>query len=499
MANTYTQLMDRIRDCSHLQAVEALLDWDQETYMPQGGVVGRSEQLAMIAGLAHEKLIHDQTRRLLDAATAPDGDEAAVCNLREIRRTFDRATKIPIELVTTIARTSSLAKNAWSKARQASDFSKFSPLLGELIDLKKQVAEHIGYETEPYDALMDEFEPGATSADVEKLFAELRDRTVTLLEKLRNAPDKPDPSILHRTFREPSQRTLGRTLAEAIGFDFGRGRSDVTVHPFCTSIGGPGDVRITTRYQENFLSSALFGTLHEVGHGLYEQGLPVEHVGTPMGSAVSLGIHESQSRMWENMVGRSRTFWTYHYEYLQTLFPDALLDVPLEAFYGAINTVAPSLIRVEADELTYNLHIVLRFEIERALFTGALKPADIPARWNEMMTKGIGVTPDNDANGCLQDIHWSMGAFGYFPTYALGNLYAAQFFEQAQKDIPDLDDRMAENDHKPLLNWLRTNIHQHGQRFRAGELVERITGKPLSIDPFMNYLTAKFSEIGGVA
>ncbi len=371
----------------------------------------------------------------------------------------------------------------------------FAPFLEKLVDLKKQMAECVGYAAEPYDALLDEYEPGAKAADIESLFADLRERTVTLLKKIMDAPDQPDTSILSRHFPTAGQEALSRKMAEALNFDFDSGRADVSVHPFCTTVGAGGDVRITTRYDERFLPASLFGTMHEVGHALYEQGLSRDHANTPMGEAVSLGIHESQSRMWENLVGRSRAFWTYHWDAVSKVFPEALQGVSLDEFYRAINAVKPSLIRVEADELTYNLHIAMRFEIERGLFNGTLDPKDVPAAWNEAMSRMLGVTPPDDTAGCLQDIHWALGAFGYFPTYTLGNLYAAQFFEQAARDVPDLVERIAVNDHRPLLDWLRTHIHCHGQRYRAGELVELVTAKPLSIEPFMDNVTKKFSQV----
>lgn len=499
MNEAYTKLLDRIKDCGRMGAISALLDWDQEVHMPSAGVAARSELLAMTAGLAHENLVDAETERLLDAADCAGDDFAGQTILREWRRHFDRARKIPTSLVKEIAQASSMAKDAWSRAREASDFSIFSALLTRLIDLKKQAAERIGYESEPYDALMDEFEQGARAADVEALFAELGQATSTLLGKLMDAPNKPEPSILSRHYAKEQQAVLSRELAEAIGFDFKAGREDVSVHPFCTTIGGSSDVRITTRFQEDFFSAAIFGTLHEAGHGLYEQGLPEAHRYTPMADAVSLGIHESQSRMWENMVGRSRAFWDHHYGRAQALFPESLGDVSLDEFYGAINTVSPSMIRVEADELTYNLHIVVRFQLERGLFTGTYEPADIPAAWNEIFSKLLGITPSNDAEGCLQDIHWSMGAFGYFPTYALGNLYAAQFYAKACEDIPEMEQNIRNNDHAPLLHWLRENIHRHGQRYRAGELVERVTGSALSIDPFMDYVSTKHGAVYGIS
>jgi len=498
MNDAYHKLMDRIRDHGRLHAVEQLLDWDQETYMPSGGVKPRAELTALISGLAHERLVAEETGKLLSDAQAGDDDHIAQTNLRETRRAFERASRIPTALVKEIAHAGAMAKDAWAKARQDDKFQDFAPHLEKMVDLKKQVAEHVGYDTEPYDALMDEFEPGAKSAGIDTLFAALGERTAAFLRQIQASPTKPDFSILTRHYPRAQQEPLSRRMAECLHFDFGSGRIDVTVHPFCTSMGGASDVRITTRYMEDFLPAAMFGTMHETGHALYEQGLLAEHAFTPAGEAVSLGIHESQSRMWENLVGRSRAFWEYHYGDVQKMFPDSLGNVSLDEFYRAINTVSPSFIRVEADELTYNLHITLRFQIERAMIKGDIKVADVPEAWNAKMRELLGVVPPNNTEGCLQDIHWSMGIFGYFPTYALGNLYAAQFFDKASTDIPDLFERIAKNDHQPLLGWLRQNIHQHGQRFRAGELIERVTGKPLSIEPFMKHVTEKFSRVYGL-
>ena len=499
MSDAYSKLLERMKDLGRLDAIEALLDWDQQVNMPPGGVEGRAEQLSLIAGLAHEWKTSDEVSQLLSEAKSNNGDFAATTNIREMARTFDRASRIPTELVKKIAHTTALAQNAWQTARAESDFAKFAPWLTQLLDLKRQEAEHIGYETEAYDALMDAFEPGAKSADVEALFKSLREATVPLVKAIAEAPNPPDSAILTRHYSRAAQQTLSRAVAELLNFDFNQGRTDVSVHPFFTTIVPSSDVRLTSRYEENFLPAGMFGTMHEVGHGLYEQGLLKEHMFTPMGSAVSLGIHESQSRMWENMVGRSRAFWDFYYSHVQKTFPDVLGSVALDDFYRAVNTVSPSLIRVEADEVTYNLHIVLRFELEREMLSGRLQVKDVPTAWNEKMRDMIGIVPPDDARGCLQDVHWSIGTFGYFPTYAMGNLYAAQFFEKAQADLPDLHDCIRRGELRPLLDWLRENIHRHGQRYRAGELVERVTGRPLSIEPFVNYVTKKFEAVYGLS
>lgn len=493
-SDAYAKFLDHVRDIFRLRSVIALLDWDQETQMPKHGVRARAEQISMMSGLAHDRLVSDDTRRLMEAVKT-DGHYERETNLRETRRQYERAIRVPTRLVMDIAHTSTLAKDAWQEARQQKDFSKFAPLLGKLLDLKREQADRIGYETEAYDALLDEYEPGAKAAEIEQLFDGLQKATVSLLQRIAGAKTKPDFSILSRRFPRAAQQELSRKMAEAVNFDFSAGRQDVSAHPFCTTIGGAGDVRITTRYNERYLPSAMYGTLHECGHALYEQGLPIEHLFTPMAEAVSLGIHESQSLMWENMVGRSRAFLEHHYPTIQKMFPDALGNVSLHAFYGAINTVQPSFIRVEADEVTYNLHIVLRFGLERAMLSRKLEVRDVPSAWNERFKGLLGLTPPDDAQGCLQDIHWSMGAIGYFPTYTLGKLYAAQFFAQASKDIPDLPDRIRRNDLRALLSWLRENIHRHGQRYRAHELVQKVTGKSLTIEPFMQYVTGKCQEI----
>jgi len=497
MADAYARLVERLQEIGRLESVEFLLDWDQEVYMPPKGVESRAAVTAMVAAMKHERRTDPVMGELLGQLHEA-GDPVQATNIREARRLYDRAVRMPTDLVKELSHTSSLAKAAWTRARAESDFSLFTPLLSKLLDLKRAQADHIGYEGEPYDALLDEFEPGARTADLVTLFADLRRRLVPLVRAVADAPKRPDFSILQRHYPRAAQEEMARRFAAEIGFDFDAGRLDVSVHPFCTTIGCH-DVRITTRYDEHYMPAAVFGVMHEVGHALYEQGLDPEHACTPMGQAVSLGVHESQSRFWENLLGRSRPFWERHYAWAQQLFPEALKDVSLDAFYGAINTVAPSLIRVEADEVTYNLHIVVRFELERDLLNRKLETADIPDAWNRKMTELVGATPPDNRLGCLQDIHWSMGAFGYFPTYCLGNLYAAQFHAAMRRDLPDLDERIRRGDYAAMLDWLRTRIHRHGTRYRAGELCELVTGRPLSVEPFMEYVTAKFRPIYGLA
>lgn len=494
---SYAELIAVVKEANILSSIEGLLDWDSETVMPEKGLAARAEQLSLMAALAHARRTDPRIGDWLGQLEGKAADESQAANLREIRRGYDRAVKIPAELIRKIAHASTLAKDAWGKARAEKNFHAFAPHLSTLLDLKRQVAGAIGYAAEPYDALLDEYEPGMTTAQVADVFGALRGPLADFVKRLQNAPKRPDPAVLHRRFDRAAQERFARRMAEVVGFDFAAGRLDVSKHPFCSG-SFPGDIRLTTRYYEDFFSPSVFGVLHESGHGLYEQGLPVEHAFTPLGQPVSLGIHESQSRMWENFVGRSRAFWEKFYPEAQAAFADSLRDVSLDQFHAAINVVQPSYIRVEADEVTYNLHIIVRFEMERGLVSGKLAVKDVPEAWNARMKEFLGITPPDDAQGCLQDIHWSMGAFGYFPTYALGNLYAAQLFDAAKKAIPDLDGNIRAGRLRPLLDWLRENIHRHGQRYRAADLVQRVTGKPPSIEPFLAYVREKFSPVYGL-
>lgn len=497
-SETYQTFVHWVRDIYVAQSVEGVLDWDQETYMPPKGAQTRAAQIALVAGVAHERLIDDGFGRLLAAVEREaDPDPDVATNAREMRRIYDRRIKLPTALVQEIAAATTLAKSAWVKARKEARFELFEAHLERLLDLKRQVAELIGYVAEPYDALLDEYEPGACAADVQHIFDDVRTALVPLVAALRSAPRQPQPALLTRPCPLADQATFARRVVAAMGFDFEAGRIDVTTHPFCSG-ASPHDVRLTTRYDEHYLPMALFGLMHEAGHGLYEQGLDPTHAFTPRGSSVSLGIHESQSRMWENLVGRGRPFWKHWFPQLQAAFP-AYADVALDDWHHAINTVRPSFIRVEADEVTYNLHIMLRFDIERRMVSGRLAVQDVPAAWNEAFRAMFGLTPPDDALGCLQDIHWSMGMFGYFPTYALGNLYACQFFAAARRDLADLDEQIARGELLPLRAWLRENVHRHGQRYRAGGLVQVVTGAPLSHEAFLDYLDAKYRPLYGLA
>ena len=498
----YEDLVRRINEIATLASCSAVLSWDHQVYMPAGGGAFRAKQTSLLAGMIHEKFVDPKIGELLsmveNSDLVKDPDSAISANIRELRHDYDRETKLPKELVEQLNETTMLAHNEWAAARKNNDFKKFQPWLEKIVALSRRKAEAYGYEGEPYNALLDNYEPGATVDQILGVFKSLREELVVLLARIKDAPKQPDPSIVERRYDVGRQQVFGELVAAAMGYDFGHGRLDIATHPFTTGLG-PGDTRITTRYNPHRLNDALFGTIHEAGHALYEMGLDKDtDYGMPMSDAASLGIHESQSRMWENMVGRSKPFWHYFFPHLKGMFREALDGVSLDDFYAAVNCVAPSYIRVEADEVTYNLHILLRFELERALIKGDLKPADVAGEWNKRFKNYFGIAVDTDANGCLQDIHWSSGLFGYFPTYSLGNIYGAQFFAQARKDIPDMDQRFERGDFATLLKWLRENIHKHGKRYRANDLCKRVTGQPLSHKPLMDYMNKKFGEIYGI-
>ncbi|QDV53864.1 carboxypeptidase M32 [Gimesia fumaroli] len=494
----YEELITRLKKTALLSSCSAVLEWDEQTYLPPAGAEHRANQLALMAGIIHEQTTNPEIRNLLqeleeNSNFAEDSLEQA--NIREARHEYDRATKLPRRLVEELSRVATLSHHAWVDARKANQFHDFLPWLKQMIDLKREEAAAIGYEGgQAYDALLDGYEPGTTSEMIEQAFVPLRNELVALVSEIKDSGITPDISILTRKYPIEKQREFSITAAEKIGFDFNAGRLDIAAHPFCSGFG-PGDCRLTTRYDEHHFPGAFFGTLHEAGHGIYEQGLNQEDFGTPVGSFTSLGIHESQSRMWENLVGRSRAFWNHFYQPAQTQFPEALSNVKQEEFYRAINDVRPSFIRVEADEVTYNLHIMLRFELEKSLISGDLDPAALEAVWNEKFFEYFGIIPDTPANGCLQDVHWSAGLIGYFPTYALGNMYAAHFYNAAEKELGDLNSLITKGEFTPLKEWLNQNIHKRGKLFRANQLVKVVTGESLSHEPLIDQLQNKYSEL----
>ncbi|MBT4359359.1 MAG: carboxypeptidase M32 [Candidatus Marinimicrobia bacterium] len=495
-------ILKELLDASHLQGIEALLGWDQETYMPEGAGAARSEQVAYITTLMHSKLVGNPLKTALEELIDPKTGELRIMTLsdretrqlKEIWRDYRQESLLPTEFVTDLAKHASVSQQAWVRARKDNDFAFFEPFLTKMVQLQKEKANYLGGGATPYDSLLDQFEPEMTSEKVASLFTEIRARLVPLIQNIREVKHRVNGSVLTKEYDMDKQWDFGITMLEAIGFDSNIGRQDRSAHPFTTSTH-PTDVRTTTRLRENDLKSALLSTLHEGGHALYEQGLPTEEYGNPLGQSISLGIHESQSRMWENLVGLSPSFWRYAYPKLQAKFPDQLRNTDRDMFFAAMNRVRPSLIRVEADEATYNLHIMLRFEIEKMIINENFPVAELPQLWNDKMEEYLGVRPSTDSEGVLQDVHWSFGAFGYFPTYTLGNLYSVQFYNQAKQDLPGLDESCARGDFSSLLGWLREHIHSVGRGRKAEELVQEVTGQALSAQPFMDYLESKYKAI----
>lgn len=507
----YAQLCSLHRESAILGSIGSLLNWDQETYMPPRGAAHRADQQAAIATLHHQRATDPRIGELLamcerDPAIGSLNGSADVikADLREMRRDYDRATKLPSDLVAELARVGSQAQEAWKSARQNSDFAAFRPWLEQMMHLSRRKAECYGIPPggkETYDALLDEYEPGASAAQISGIFGPLRARLSALVQDLNSGTKKPGDAVLKVPIDQARQHELGQLVLTAMGFDFEAGRLDTTSHPFCSGMA-PGDTRLTTRYRDQGFADALSSSMHEGGHGLYEQGLPkagqiagLPSFGRPVASSVSLGIHESQSRMWENFVGRSRAFWTWLWPIAQRISAGPLAGFTVDDIYAAVNTARPSFIRVDADEATYNLHVMLRFELERALIAGDLAVGDLPGEWNKRFKELFGLAVPDDRRGCLQDVHWAFGLVGYFPTYTLGNLYAAQFWETINRQIPDLTERMSRGDFAALKQWLNTNIHQHGRRYSATELCKRLTGEPLSAEPLMRHLEGKLRPL----
>lgn len=496
----YDRVCQHVRQSALLGSIGETLGWDERTMMPAAGAEYRAEQITLLSGMIHQRWTDpqfgSQLADLAQSELAANIHSDTGATIRRLQRSYDRRMKLPQSLVEELTRTAVLGQSVWQQARKDDDFGRFLPLLEQTVELKRQEAEALGYPETLYDALLDDYEPETLTSQVAAVLAGLRDDLVPLVAAIRESSRRPDRSILARRYPVEAQEAFSRAAAARIGFAFDRGRLDVTAHPFCARVA-PHDCRITTRYDE-YSFGALFGVLHEAGHGIYEQGLPPEQFGLPLGEAVSMGIHESQSRLWENVVGRSRAFWQCFYGEARRQYAPSLDDVPLEALYFAVNDVRPTLIRVEADEATYSLHILVRFELERALLAGDLDPAGLPSAWKAKYRDYLGVEPEDDRDGCLQDIHWSAGLFGYFPTYALGNLYAAQFFAQAERELGPQDEAFARGEFATLRNWLHERIYSQGQRFTAAELVERVTGQPLSHRAFVAYLRAKLAPLYGL-
>jgi carboxypeptidase Taq len=497
MSKVYADFLELAKEIRTLNQVEHILGWDQNVMMPPGAIKAREPQMTLMSTITHQKLTSDTLGGLLAELRKPAVQEVLSpeqrANVREIGRDHDKAKAVPIELVKELSKTATLAFEEWVKAKKDSDFAKFEPWLVKMVELKKEEAEYIGYEDSPYDALMDGFEPGLTSKEVEELFSDLRSKLVPIVTKIIESGIRPDISPVTGNFDIEKQKEFNAQLAKDLNYNFDWGRIDIAPHPFTT--GNMYDTRITTRYKEDDLRPAMMATIHETGHALYEQGFLEENYLTPMAKNVSLGIHESQSRTWENIIGRSLPFWNHYFPKLQSAFPDHLGGKGPEDLYRALNDVCPSLIRVEADEITYNLHILLRFEIESGLFTGKLDAKEAPQVWNENMDKYLQVEVPDDARGVLQDVHWSYGYFGYFPTYTLGNLYGVQFFRTAEEELGGVYDKVEKGEFAAVLEWYREKIHRKGRLLKAKDLVVDVTGKPLSIDPFVDYLNTKFGPL----
>lgn len=493
---TYDNLLRVMNTVADLGAAGALLGWDQETYMPDGSVMGRANQMATISSLIHHHVTSAETRELVseirDQLHNLTNEQARI--VRTFIRDHEMAVKLPVELVEEMSRTAAMAQDAWKRARAASDFTIFQPLLEKTVELKRREASLLGQATHPYDNLLDQYEPGLTVDIITPVFDRLRQGTVELLSSISAVQDSVSDSVLYRSYNKDTQLALATEIIAKLGFDLTTGRVDLSAHPFCTNFG-KHDVRLTTRIREKDLRSCLFGLIHEAGHGMYEQGIGEVFERTPAGQGASMGIHESQSLFWENVIARSEEFWHWAFPRLQQEFPEQVDGLTARDFYRAINKMQPSLNRVESDELTYNLHIILRFEIERDLIGGALEVADVPRVWNEKMQASLGVVPPNDAEGCLQDVHWSFGGIGYFPSYTLGKLYAAMEWNAMQKDIPDVREQIRRGEFSQILSWLRKHIHTVGRSETPAEIVQRVCGRPLTETDFLAYVGAKAQDV----
>jgi len=499
MDSKLAELKRRFSEAEDLGSVAALLNWDQSTYMPSGGAVARGRQIALIGRMSHEKMTDPAIGRLLDelepmrAGLDPESDDAAY--LRLARRAYDRMVLVPPALMAEVYAHMAASYQAWTVARPANDFATMRPMLEKTLDLSRKLAECFPGDGSPdshiADPLIDFSDEGMKAEDIRMIFADLRGQLVPLLGEVM-AGSVGDDSCLHQEYPEEKQREFGEMVIKRLGYDFNRGRQDKTHHPFMTKFS-LGDVRITTRFQHDFLANSLFSTIHESGHAMYEQGIDPAYEASPLGGGVSAGVHESQSRLWENVVGRSRVFWTYFYPQLQEMFPSQLGSVGLDTFYGAINKVQPSLIRTEADQMTYDLHVMIRFDLELAMLEGSLEVADLPEAWRSRYEADLGIDPLDDRDGVLQDVHWYGGLIGgAFQGYTLGNILSAAFYQKALLAHPEIPSEIGRGEFGTLHDWLRLNIYRHGSKYTPNQLIERVTGAPLSIEPYMAYLRGKF-------
>jgi carboxypeptidase Taq len=498
MNKGYSELVKLLQEVNNMQRAAAVLRWDQSTYMPPGGAPARSRQLATLQQLAQEKFTDKRIGRLLDAlepyTESLDHESVEASLIRHTRRNYDRALKVPPEFTGKFTAHASNTYQKWTVARPANEFKAVQPDLEKMLDYCRQLADFFPGYDHIADPLIAYNDYGMTVSTIRSLFAELREQLVPLVNQITSQPAL-DDSILKRHYPEQDQLSFSDMLVKDLGYDFRRGRSDLTHHPFETTFS-IGDVRITTRVNENYLGDCLFSMMHEAGHAMYEQGISMELEGIPLARGTSSGVHESQSRLWENLVGRSLGFWRHYFPELQDAFPDQLADTDLEAFYRAINKVERSLIRTEADEVTYNLHVMIRFDLELALLEGELAVNDLPAAWNQRYEQDLGISPPDDRDGVLQDIHWyGMRIGGLFQGYTLGNILGAQFYQRALLDVPQIPEEIQNGQFNSLREWLIENIYQHGSKFTTNELVERVTGGPISIDPYIHYLKRKYGAL----
>ncbi len=495
---TWEAFAERVRELGELGGVMALLSWDRQTTMPPGGLEARARASSTLAVLRHRRLIDPELGELLEAASAQSLDPHQAAVVRLVRRDRDRSLRLPDELVRRIGLTATRGNAVWEQAREHRDFSRFQPYLEEMVTLKREEADLLGHDGERYDALLEHYEPGMRTAQVEPMFASLTAELSELLGQIQDAGPLPPPPFAGRTFPDEAQMRFSMRLLPELGYDMQAGRLDLSVHPFTNAISR-GDVRITTRMYADDPFPSVMGTIHEAGHGLYEQGMDPAYEDLPVGSPPSLGLHESQSRLWENVVGRSRGFWQHYTPLICEVIGAPMAGTSPEDVYRHVNTVQASLIRVDADEVTYNLHVLIRFELELALMREELEVADLPGAWNDAYQRHLGIRPPHDGDGVLQDTHWSGGAFGYFPTYTLGTIYSAMLWERLRRDLPDVDGQIAAGEFAPLLGWLREHIHHPGSLYEGPELIERVTGGGLDHRPLMRYLWAKFGPLYGLA
>jgi carboxypeptidase Taq len=486
---------------THFSSIIGLADWDQKVMAPKKGRNTFAKATGTLRTEIFKLSVSQEMGDLLSELTLPENldllDEVTRAKVREYNQYYEKSKSIPADLFQEYSILTAQANDAWEEAREKNDFARYLPYLEKIVDYKRKFADIYGYEDHPYDALLDEFEPGLTVKKLDPLFAKLRDSSVKLLERIQQNGKRTRADLFAQSFTVEKQKEFNRYILPIIGFDLEAGRLDETVHPFAQTVN-TGDVRLTTRYLEKNVRSALFGTIHEAGHGIYEQHINPQFEESVLQSGASFGIHESQSRFLENMVGRSKEFWKYFYPKLQEYFPKQLENISVDEFYRAVNTVEPSFIRVEADELTYNLHIMLRYEIEKALISGEIEAKDLPVIWNQKMQDYLGVTPSTDTEGVLQDVHWSFGGIGYFPSYSLGNLYAAQILRTIQKDMPDFFNHIENGRFDLIQEWLKENVHQYGKLYTPNELIVKVTGEELNAEYLVEYLEKKYSEVYGL-